>query len=577
MKMSLLEAVSLKKEYPSQVVLDGASITITEKDRVGLVGANGCGKSTLLRLLAGLAPPDSGAVRLLKPGLIVHYLEQHPTFPDGRTVAQELAERGLTPPAGLRDPAANPAGNQAACPVGGPPWGLVREVLGRLGLGAAQLEQEAATLSGGQKTRLGLALALLAEPDLLLLDEPTNHLDLPGLEWLEGFLDTFRGAVVAVSHDRYFLDRVARRIALLDQGRIVEYRGNYTDFMRQRERELERRRQEWAQHQTEVRRLRETIQQRMQWFERAHRQAGQNDFWRRKAKKASKRAKATISRLEHKLAETVEQPRGSGNRIHLQFCTPDGSSCRGRPTGPSEMAVIEEASAAFGDGRPVFEGVNFRLGRGERVGLLGPNGSGKTTLIRLLLGQIAPTRGEARVSPYAKVAYFAQELEGLSSGRTVLEEIQAAAPLDASEARNILGAFLFRGEAVFKNVGDLSTGEQVRLAIGKLVLGGADFLILDEPTNHLDLPSRERVEEALAQHPGTLLAVSHDRYFIRKLAGRILELDGGRLKDYLGGYDYYVEKRGRRYVPADTQETEEELRLRIAVLENRLAVLCVFR
>ncbi|GIX48291.1 MAG: ABC transporter [Candidatus Tectimicrobiota bacterium] len=525
--MTLLRAQRICKAFAGVPVLEEVSWYLEAGRKIGLVGANGSGKSTLLEILAGRLPPDSGTVERARD-LRLGYLPQAATLRGERSLVEEVGE-ALRP---LRDMEAEIAAleqrmaRQQATPQDMQRYGWLLETFAAqggyamparveatlLGLGfqKTDLHKPVAQLSGGQKNMAALAQVLLQEPDLLLLDEPSNHLDLAAVEWLEDFLQAYRGAVVVVSHDRYFLDRVVEEIAELEGHRLHLYRGNYSAYVAAKAARREQQRRAHAQQQAEIRRQEEFIRRNL---------AGQ------KSRQAQSRRKR-LARLER-----LEAPQTRPDKPALAF-TP------ARREG-HEVIVCHKVWKAYGE-QAVLRGVSCRIYRGEKVALMGPNGAGKTTFLRLLLGQEQPDRGVVRLGPHVVVGYYDQELHSLRPERSVLEEVWEAAPHKTlEEMRTYLGRFLFRGDAVFQPVGQLSGGEKSRVALAKLVLSQANLLVLDEPTNHLDIPAREALEQALAAYPGTLLVVSHDRYFLDRVATRLLYLRDGTWEDYPGTYSEY--------------------------------------
>jgi len=511
-------------------VLSGASLAIEAGEKVGLVGRNGAGKTTLLEILAGRLRPDEGSVEY-PGGARVGMTDQSLYAGErGRSTLEEEITSAFAPlmrrEAELRELEER---------ISGDPSGELLERYGRLqgeferdggysyraraasaisGLGfdPEDWRRPLASFSGGEQSRIALARLLLEEPDLLLLDEPTNHLDLKAMEWLEGFLKGLRSAVLVVSHDRHFLDAVADSILELEDGRLERYPGNYTRYAAEkaaREERLARKAKANAERRAQLERF----------IERN----------RAKARKASQ-AKSKQKLLER--MEKVEPPRRKARRgMRLEL---GGASRTGRV-----VLEMEDVAYAHGDGEAVISGADLVIERGEKVALVGPNGAGKSTLMRLAAGQLSPQRGSVNLGHNVRPAYQDQQLTGLDDGKTLLRETMDKTGLDPDEARDLLGAFLFSGDDVFKKVGSLSGGERSRLALAEIVAGEANLLLLDEPTNNLDIPSREALEEALAGYGGTVLLISHDRYLLRRVATRIIELEGGGLRDYPGGYDYY--------------------------------------
>ncbi|MFZ5828412.1 MAG: ribosomal protection-like ABC-F family protein [Bacillota bacterium] len=528
--MTRLRVHDLIKEYDGHSILSGVSFHLAAGERVGLVGANGSGKSTLMKVLAGVERPDEGRISWVgRPPVLGHLAQEGHWEPDESLQAQ----------------------------VGQVEPGL----LSRCGVTPAMLRQPAGSLSGGQKTRAALARVLANNPEVLLLDEPTNHLDTGGLRWLESVLTAGGRTVLVISHDRYFLDRVATRILELDGGRVKEYPGNYSAYAAQKRAERERAEAEYREYVREKRQLEEAIRRQVSWGESVHNAkappgapANWKDYQRSQSKAHMQVAKAMEKRLDRM---RVEKPREAA-RLNLRM---DEAGQVGK-----NLVLAQDLGFAYDGRRFLFRQASFYVQRGDRVALVGPNGSGKTTLVRLLLGDLAPTEGRFYRSPL-KLAYLDQELESLDPERTVLEEATGNSAMDQAAARSLLGCLLFRGEAVLKRVATLSGGEKVRLAVAKILLSAPDMLVLDEPTNGLDLPSREAAEEALDSYPGTLILVSHDQYLLKRLSTRVLHLDGGRLEAFPDGYEVFL-KRGAE--PPEANQSNEEQRL---LLETRLAQL----
>lgn len=503
----LLKASGIRKSYGIRDVLMDVSCQIARGERVGLIGPNGCGKSTLLKILAGELKPDGGHVGA--PGRpVVAYLPQESDLPQHLPLLEAVTE-------GLADP---------------PPAWEVEEILGGFRFPETCWSQPVQTLSGGEQTRLMLARLLLRAPDLLLLDEPTNHLDLRMLEWLEGYLKRYRGAVLVISHDRRFLDHSVGRILELDGGRIREFGGNYSFYVQKKEEERRRQQIEYQRQQEEIQALQEFISRALG---RAHGisegpKRGR-DFYGRVASKVAKQAKAAQRRMDR--IDRVKKPWES-----------DGLMAQFQPEGRHGQWAVQAQgiSKAYGE-KQLFAGVHLDISYGERVAVIGPNGAGKTTLLRVLLGQEPPDAGEVRVGPSVEVGYLAQHQENLNPEQTLLQALMDEQTTTETEARKLLACFLFRRDDVFKKIGLLSSGERVRLALAKLLASGCNLMVLDEPTHHLDIPTRERMEEALQSYRGTLLLVSHDRLLLDRLAERLVILEDGEVRQYPGNYSEYLE------------------------------------
>lgn len=550
----MLHANNVSKSYGIEIVLADVSFVLNRGERAGLVGPNGGGKSTLLRIITGLEPPDSGDVRFDPPGLKFGYLAQSLVFEAGETVAEALARataehsRAWAEMQRLADrmAAAGDSRQLAALTAaygeaearfeasGG--YGLearLEVVLAGLGLSETARDLPVERLSGGQKTRLGLAGLLVRQPDLLLLDEPTNHLDMDALAWLETWLQSYGGAVLIVSHDRAFLDAATTRTLVIEPGShtLRDFAGNYSTYIETQEREAAQQWQAYRDQQTEIARLRSAARQlRGQARFRRGGKADTNDkfakgFFADRSQGTVGRAKQIEQRVERLLGEERVDKPDRYWRMRIDF---------GEDTGGTRRVLsLENVAMRFGD-QPLFGEVNLTLTHGQRVVLVGPNGGGKTTLLRLITGELVPTAGQVRLGSGVKLGYFAQEQEVLEPDSTAYDLIRQAAPdMSQTEARTFLHFFLFGGDDVFVKIDRLSFGERARLMLARLVVRGCNFLVLDEPVNHLDIPGRERFEQALAGFPGTILAVAHDRAFIRRIATEVWELRNGRLQEIM--------------------------------------------
>jgi ATP-binding cassette subfamily F protein 3 len=571
--MSIAVVSALAKSYGADQIFSGASFRIEQDDRIGLVGANGSGKSTLLLLLAGLLTPDAGSLTLAA-GTRVGYLPQDAdltperslqdellsVFADVRAWETELADLAaqmadaelLARPDSYAAVMAHYAELQARFEHAGgyTVEQRVRQVLDGLGFSREQQSAPAAHLSGGQRTRAALGKILLQEPDLLLLDEPTNHLDLDALEWLDGYLSVWPGAFVVVSHDRYFLDRVTARTVEVADRRVQEYPGNYTRYVRLRAERLDRWAKDYAAQQEYIART--------------------EDFIRRyKAGQRSKEARGRQTLLDR--MERVERPPvDAGLQFSLGATIQSGevvlrTEALKAGYAPTDRRLPGPTASTGQTGANMGSGLRVRLGdveirRGERIGLIGPNGSGKTTLLRTIVGQLSPLEGRLSLGHNVQVGYYAQTHEGLNPRATILDEVRRVSHLSEEGARTFLGRFLFSGDDVFKAVGELSGGERSRVALAKLTLQGANFLVLDEPTNHLDLPARQVLERLLAAYDGTLVFVSHDRYFVDALATRIWELAGGQITNYDGNYSAYRARLARAAAAAQRARDDRATR-----------------
>jgi len=546
--MPLISLHNVTKAYGNLVLVEDASLSIHERDRLGVVGANGAGKTTLLRLLAGEAEPTRGEVHLAR-GLSVGFLAQEPDFAGHGTVLESalsafarlndledqinalrwrLAENPPDAPTLLRRQGELEAEFER---LGG--YGRhqrAEAALAGVGLRGEILHSPVERLSGGERSRLAIAHLLLQEPDVLLMDEPTNHLDVEGLEWLEEFLRGFRGAAVVVSHDRRFLDGFAQRVAEVRGGRVEVYRGNYSAYARQRGERVARQEKLYERQQARVAKEQAFIQRYI---------AGQRGREARGRRKKLER----LERLERPTADKT---------IHLRI-TPSSR-------GGNEVVNLEGVGKEFDSGW-LFRGLTLQVLRGERIGVVGPNGAGKTTLLRLIAGEIEPSEGSVRLGHEITVGYHRQGLEDLSPEPTVLESVWSRAPgRRGGELRHLLGLFLFGEEEINRPVGELSGGERARLALARLILSGANLLLLDEPTNHLDIPSRLALEEALLAYEGTTIVVSHDRYLLERVAEKIVEIGDGRARLFHGAYSFYRRARRRESEPAVAAEKQRPSR-----------------
>ncbi|MBN1451747.1 MAG: ABC-F family ATP-binding cassette domain-containing protein [Anaerolineales bacterium] len=533
----MLTAHHLSKTYGIQPILQDISFSISAGERIGLVGPNGCGKTTLLRILVGEEKPDKGTVAHTRSGLRIGYLAQGMNFGPDQTLRSALnlatvAESDLesevaTLAASLAKDPENPILQQRydAAVTKLSTFNIKPEsILGPLGLGDFDLDTPIAHLSGGQKTRLMLARILLEEPHLLLLDEPTNHLDIAMLEWLEGWLNHFNGAVLIVSHDRAFLDNTVTSILELDPATqsVKSYPGNYSDYAEQKLVELEKQQQAYVDQQQQIAQLRAAA---------AHirgltkmRKGGKADpantdgfsvgfFGNRATKNVAGRAKHIEARIEKILTEErVEKPRSSW-QIKLDF----GEDVRLS----KDVLTTENLSVGYPGHEPLLENLNLYIRAGQRIALTGENGAGKTTLLRTIAGTLEPLAGAVRLGQTVRLGYMAQEQELLDASLSALQTIQRVAAFNETQARHFLHFFLFSGDDPLRPSGELSFGERARLQLALLVAQGCTFLLLDEPINHLDIPSRARFEQALTQFSGSILAVVHDRYFIERFATHI--------------------------------------------------------
>lgn len=516
-------------------VLKNVSFHIEDHEKAAIVGINGAGKTTLLRIIVGEMTPDDGQVVLAKDKTL-GYLAQNSTVDTSHTIYEELlsvkadllrleekireCENNMKHADGdaLEDLMKQYTSLTHAFETGG--GYLYRSelvgVLKGLGFTEDEFSKPVATLSGGQKTRVALGRLLLQNPDLIILDEPTNHLDMNSIAWLETYLLNYKGAVLIVSHDRYFLDRIAGKVIEIDQSKATTFMGNYSDYAVKKEQLRVAAWNAYMNQQREIKHQEEVIE-KLKSFNR---------------EKSIKRAESREKMLDK--IEVIEKPSEVRTDMKLTL-TP-------RILSGNDVLTVEHLSKSF-DSHKLFTDVNFEIKRGEHVAIIGDNGSGKTTLLKILNGLVPADQGTFRLGSNVEIGYYDQEHHVLHSEKTLFEEISDDYPyLNNTQIRNVLAAFLFTGEDVFKRISDLSGGERGRVSLAKLVLSNANFLILDEPTNHLDIMSKEILEDALNGYEGTILYVSHDRYFINRTAHRILDLTEGQFVSYVGNYDYYLEK-----------------------------------
>ena len=566
MVLFIFKAKGLAKEWDGKILFQNLDLDISAGEHIALFGRNGTGKTTLLNGLLGRLPFNKGAVQrfvsLEKWGVLDQHPQVSPEWSAINFVQSADSERyKLKQQLTLLE-------QQMQMRKDDDIWIKYSEVYERfLNMDGYRLETDAEKalteaglessvwqipfnqLSGGQKTKAQFARIMMGNPEFILLDEPTNHLDTQTLKWLENWLRNFPGAVLYVSHDRYFLDQTAQAIIELTEEGCKRYPGGYTAYREQKE--VERRTQEilYKKQQQKKKALLETINRYQKWFHAAHEAAGQDDFWRSKAKKNVSRFHAKESELERLENEMVEKPEAD-RRADMRLHTHEFSA--------KTILRIEHLSFGYGSEK-LFNDLNLQINRDDRIALIGPNGSGKSTLLKLIIGHLDPESGSVRTHPMLNIGYFAQELDNLEDDQNILDSLLMLPNMTQTEARTILGSFLFSKDDVFKKIRDLSMGEKCRIAFIKLYFSKANFLMLDEPTNFLDVSTREVVEQVLEAYPGAFLIVSHDRYFIKKLANRVIKLEVGEMKDYQGSYAEYLEFEKRGFVDSKMQEKENQI------------------
>lgn len=532
----ILQCSHISKAFSTDVILSDVTFHINGQEKAAIVGINGSGKSTLLKIIMGQMQADEGEV-ILRGDITVGYLAQNQEYQSGKTIFEEMQD--ASPEIQRLEQQMNAWSARMEECEGRELDELIRKydnarhrfeqlegysyqskltgVLKGLGFMEEEFSQPVNTLSGGEKTRVALAKMLLQAPDLIILDEPTNHLDINAITWLEGYLSAYAGAVLIVAHDRYFLDKIVTKVIELRQTHGRMYQGNYTQYARKRQEIMDALMKQYQNQQAEIRHQ-EAVIEKLKSFNR---------------EKSIKRAESREKMLDK--IERIEKPMEENTQMKLTF-TP-------RIQSGNDVLQVEHLSKSF-DGMSLFEDISFEIKRGEHVAIIGDNGAGKTTILRILNEMLPPDAGKVTFGTNVQIAYYDQEHQVLHPEKTLFEEIQDDYPtMNNTEVRNTLAAFLFKEDDVFKQIKSLSGGERGRVSLAKLMLSDANFLLLDEPTNHLDIDSKEILEHTIRHFEGTVLYVSHDRYFINTTATRILNLTNKKLYNYIGNYDYFLEKR----------------------------------
>ena len=544
--MEQIRIEKLGKSFGIREIFSNVSFTIRQGERLALVGPNGAGKSTLMKCILGIEEHDAGVI-VKDSSITIGYLQQDVNLGDASLEEEiqtawadvqhlESQLQALTTELETRDATEQDMHRLSYLQerlewLGGYDYEKQSQRIAYgLGFSDEDLKKKASEFSGGQKTRINLAKALVRRPDFLFLDEPTNHLDMPMLEWLEGYLKSYKGGIVIISHDRYFLNQVATEVVELAHHKVHTYKGNYSQFLKQREQQRVAYQRAYEKQQEHIRKTEEYI-----------------DKYRAGIK--SKMARGRQSQLDR--LERLEAP-DQDREFTFTFPKPEMSADR--------VLMVEDVSIGYDAEYPVATHITTTLRRGDVVGLIGANGAGKSTLVKTIMGELNTLDGSITTGNRVQTGYFSQEHEELHPSWSVLQEIMAPYDMSEEAARSVLGAFQFRGDDVFKLVGDLSGGERARVALLQLFLEGRNFLILDEPTNHLDIPTRETVEQALQQFEGTLLIISHDRYLLDAVAKRIVILDNGGIEEFHGNYSYYKEKMLERSVLAAQRLEAEQMK-----------------
>lgn len=547
----ILSCQNINKAFGTDEILKNVSFTINDREKAAIVGINGAGKSTLLKIIVGEQSKDDGEVILAK-GKTLGYLAQHQDLSSDKTIYEEVLEikadiilleeklRKMEADMKYKDgeelkamlEAYNKANHEFELKNGYAYKSEITGILKGLGFSEEEFDKPVAALSGGQKTRVSLGKLLVSKPDIILLDEPTNHLDMESIAWLETFLLNYSGAVIIVAHDRYFLDKVVSKIVELDNGVASVYTGNYTAYADKRAMVREAQIKAYLNQQQEIKHQEEVI-------------AKLKSFNREKSVKRAESREKMLDKIER-----IDKPSEVNDKMNIKL--------EPQIVSGNDVLTAEGLSKSYLP-NTLFDNISFDIKRGERVALIGNNGTGKTTILKIINGIVKADKGEIKLGSKVKIGYYDQEHNVLHSDKTLFDEISDEYPtLTNTQIRNVLAAFLFTNDDVFKRICDLSGGEKGRVSLAKLMLSEANLLILDEPTNHLDITSKEILENALNQYTGTVLFVSHDRYFINKAATRILDLTNQSLVNYIGNYDYYLEKRDElTKIYAGFEETDE--------------------
>ena len=543
----ILQCSHISKSFDGNTILDDISFHINEQEKTAIVGINGSGKSTLLKILMGEYEADDGEI-IIQKDAVIGYLAQNQDIDSAKSILEEMQDAKKDVIALEQE--LNDTTEQMNHAEGAELEKLIQKadnlrhrfelaggytyhseligVLKGLGFTEEEFSKPVFTLSGGERTRVALGKMLLTSPDLIILDEPTNHLDMKAIHWLENYLSGYRGAVIIVAHDRYFLDKIVTKVVEIRQHKATVYQGNYSQFSEKKQAMLDTQMKQYMNQQAEIKHQ-EAVIAKLKSFNR---------------EKSINRAESREKQLDK--IERLEKPVEENTRMNLLFSP--------RIQSGNDVLSIEHLSKSF-DTETLFTDISFELKRGERVAIIGDNGSGKTTILKIINNLVAADGGTVRLGTNVEIGYYDQENQLLHMEKTIFEEISDEWPdMNNTRIRSVLAAFLFTGEDVFKRIGDLSGGERARVSLARLMLSNANFLILDEPTNHLDIHSRAILENALNAYTGTVFCVSHDRYFINRTATRVLELENRTITSYLGNYDDFLEDKARRAqtVPAQT-------------------------
>ncbi|MBC6696426.1 ABC-F family ATP-binding cassette domain-containing protein [Terrisporobacter mayombei] len=558
--MIVLSCNNLYKSFGIDSILENICFTVNEGDKVGIIGVNGTGKTTLMKIISGEYGYDQGDIYTSKD-CEIGYLEQNTNFYSNNTILEEvlevfkplidmenylreleikIAEEGSKSNSSILEKLMNDYSHTLELFASKNGYGYKSEakgVLKGLGFKDEDMDKPISILSGGEKTRVLLGKLLLKKPTLLLLDEPTNHLDSEAIEWLEFFLKQYKGTVILISHDRYFLDQVVGRIFEVHNKKLKSYNGNYTSYLELSKIEKEIELKKYEDQQKDIKKQEESIERLKAYGREKH----------------LKRARSKEKALDK--IDVLDKPEAYRKKAKIQFHPSIASG--------NDVLHVNDVSMGYDD-RTLFKGVNFDIYRGEKVALIGPNGIGKSTLFKIIMNELTPLNGDIKVGTNVNVAYFHQEQKTLNLNNTIIDEIwDTNDRLTQTEIRNMLGSLLFEDEDVFKKISTLSGGERARIAILKLILSKANFLLLDEPTNHLDIDSKEVLEEALENYTGTIFTISHDRYFLNTVVDKILVLGEDGITEYLGNYDYYIDKKREQDEISIVVEVEEKTKTQL--------------
>ncbi len=558
--MIVLSCNNLNKSFGIDSILENVNFTVNEYDKIGIVGVNGTGKTTLFKIISGIYGYDNGDIYTSKD-CEIGYLEQNTNFHSNNTVLEEvleifneliameysirqlelqIAKESSNPSSTKLEKIMNEYSNKLELFSDLNGYGYKSEakgVLKGLGFSDEDMDKPISILSGGEKTRVLLGKLLLKKPTLLLLDEPTNHLDSEAIEWLELFLKQYKGTVILISHDRYFLDQVVNRVFEIHNKKLKTYNGNYSDFIKLSAIEKEIEKKKFEDQQKELKKQEESIERLKAYGREKH------------LKRARSKEKALAK------VDVLDKPDGERKRARIEF--------NPSVTSGNDVLQLRDVSMGYGD-RILFKDLNLDIYRGEKVALIGANGMGKSTLFKIIMDELVPLSGDVKFGTNVNVSYFHQEQKTLNLDNNIIDEIwKDNTHLTQTSIRSMLGAFLFEDEEVFKKISTLSGGERARVAILKLILSKANLLLLDEPTNHLDIDSKEVLEDALSGYTGTIFTISHDRYFLNTVVDKILVLDENGITEYLGNYDYYIEKKKQLKETVFTEVVEEKTKTQL--------------